>query len=414
MARNRNASGSPLFILAGNASCANRGSEAIVRSTIAILEREFSGCRFISSAEMADAARDPGVIRHPRVTHVTWPQGRRWFSAGFYRRQYLKLRGWGDFPFAPYLAQAHAFVGRAGDNLTLDYGEELPVRQLAAAERALGAGVPTILYGATIGPFDANPALEKHVMERLKRVDRICVRDPLTLEYLQAKGVRENICDVPDPAFVLRPEQPALNDEVLGFLRQGCLGLNLSPLLGRYRSDGAAWPEVALECLRAIDRRVNLPILLIPHVTIASSNDHLFMQELLRRLPHRRNPIVLVGPEPDACGMKWIISKVRFFIGARTHATIAALSSCVPTVTIGYSRKATGINRSIFGHEQWVMPLDQLSPENLASLGARLEQSAQPVRQHLESVMPAYVERAWSGGRKIREAIEMAQARRAP
>lgn len=41
------------------------------------------------------------------------------------------------------------------------------------------------------------------------------------------------------------------------------------------------------------------------------------------------------------------------FAGARTHSTIAALSSGVPTLSFAYSIKATGINRDLFGHTDY-------------------------------------------------------------
>jgi polysaccharide pyruvyl transferase WcaK-like protein len=59
-------------------------------------------------------------------------------------------------------------------------------------------------------------------------------------------------------------------------------------------------------------------------------------------------------PVPGNIGarqVKWVISKCRYFIGARTHATVAAFSTGVPTISIAYSKKARGINRDIFGHE---------------------------------------------------------------
>ena len=58
--------------------------------------------------------------------------------------------------------------------------------------------------------------------------------------------------------------------------------------------------------------------------------------------------------------IKGIISKCRFFIGARTHSTIAAYSTCVPTLAVGYSIKARGIARDIFGTEDnYVVPVQK-------------------------------------------------------
>lgn len=52
------------------------------------------------------------------------------------------------------------------------------------------------------------------------------------------------------------------------------------------------------------------------------------------------------------------------FIGARTHATIAAYSSLVPTLVVGYSVKARGIARDLFGTEKnYVLPVQLLRKE---------------------------------------------------
>lgn len=56
---------------------------------------------------------------------------------------------------------------------------------------------------------------------------------------------------------------------------------------------------------------------------------------------------------------------MRFFIGARTHATIAAYSNFVPTMVLGYSIKSKGIAKDIFGTERLVLNLDEISDKKL-------------------------------------------------
>jgi colanic acid/amylovoran biosynthesis protein len=392
----------PLFILAGNASFANRGSEAIVRSTIAILEREFGSCDFISSAESLRAVLDSKVMPLLNVKHVCRRKIRRYSWVWFWRNVKKRLFGIRDFPFLPYLSKASAFVGRAGDNFTLDYGLSLPKRQFAAAEEALKAGVPTILYGASIGPFGANPEFEKVAIEKFKKMTMICARESLTREYLAQHGVVDNVREVPDPAFVLEPVEPTLELEIREMLEEGCLGINISPLLGRYTEDEENWPEWAAKCLGAVDQKIDIPILLIPHV----NEDYPFMVKILKLLTKTHNRIRLVDTKPNAPEMKWVISKVKAFVGARTHSTIAALSSCVPAESIGYSLKARGINRDIFGHLDWMLPLSELNPGYLAEVTSRLLSQAKEVRSYLEGKMPDYTSRAWAGGKCIREAME--------
>jgi polysaccharide pyruvyl transferase WcaK-like protein len=41
--------------------------------------------------------------------------------------------------------------------------------------------------------------------------------------------------------------------------------------------------------------------------------------------------------------LKWVISRLDWFAGARMHATIGAFSSGVPTLGLGYSDKARGV-----------------------------------------------------------------------
>ena len=60
--------------------------------------------------------------------------------------------------------------------------------------------------------------------------------------------------------------------------------------------------------------------------------------------------IILTAPQ-----YKGYIARMRFFIGARTHATIAAYSNCVPTLVLGYSVKSKGIAKDLFGEEKLVI-----------------------------------------------------------
>ena len=70
--------------------------------------------------------------------------------------------------------------------------------------------------------------------------------------------------------------------------------------------------------------------------------------------------MVLIGDAP-AHELKGYISKCSFFVGARTHSTIAAYSSGVPTLVIGYSVKSRGIATDLFGsYENYVLPVQEL------------------------------------------------------
>ena len=87
--------------------------------------------------------------------------------------------------------------------------------------------------------------------------------------------------------------------------------------------------------------------------------------------------------------LKGYIARCRMFIGARTHATIAAYSSLVPTLVVGYSVKARGIARDLFGTEKnYVLPVQLLRKE-------------EAIRSQLAAKMPAYKEAAMQTGKEV-------------
>ena len=67
----------------------------------------------------------------------------------------------------------------------------------------------------------------------------------------------------------------------------------------------------------------------------------------------------------NAAQTKYVIGKCRYFIGARTHATIASLSTAVPTVSLAYSTKARGINRDFLGNEKNVIDMNSITATSL-------------------------------------------------
>ena len=105
----------------------------------------------------------------------------------------------------------------------------------------------------------------------------------------------------------------------------------------------------------------------------------------------------------DCQQLKGYIASCRLFIGARTHATIAAYSSCVPTLVVGYSVKARGIAKDLFGtEEQYVLPVQKLQePEELLQAFRWLLQNEDMQRNHLTEIMPGYIERAKEAGELI-------------
>lgn len=101
--------------------------------------------------------------------------------------------------------------------------------------------------------------------------------------------------------------------------------------------------------------------------------------------------------------LKNIISKSEFFIGARTHATIAAYSTSVPTLVIGYSVKARGIAKDLFGTENtYVLPVQNLKKQDdIVDYFKCLYEQRDSIRQYLTKIMPSYISRAYEAMNEV-------------
>ena len=103
--------------------------------------------------------------------------------------------------------------------------------------------------------------------------------------------------------------------------------------------------------------------------------------------------------------LKDIISHCEAFVGARTHATIAAYSTCVPTLVVGYSVKARGIAKDLFGtDENYVLPVQGLKEEtDLWNSFQWVYQRRDDIQKHLQEMMPDYIGQAASAGKVLKE-----------
>ena len=135
-------------------------------------------------------------------------------------------------------------------------------------------------------------------------------------------------------------------------------------------------------------------ICLIPHVNQKRNTD-LEPIELLYKKFKDSGRVCKVG-DHNCMELKGIIARCRFFLGARTHATIAAYSTCVPTLVAGYSVKSRGIAQDLFGTEEhYVLPVQDLKTVNDLANGFRwLLKNEDAVRTRLQTVMPGYIRTA--------------------
>ena len=228
------------------------------------------------------------------------------------------------------------------------------------------------------------------------------------MEYL-AKHAVPNVFPVCDPAFLMKPRQPV--SSAIGFELDGShIGINLSPLMARYVTGGDSdrWERLCAEIVERTHVATKRPILLIPHVTArtAGNDDFSMLQRVKERLALPDAVVRCLPGTLSAAELKWAISKCPVVAGARTHATIAGLSSCVPTLSLAYSIKAYGINKDIFGtHEYCLGPEDLLHPERIAAKLATMLGKAAEIRAQLQRRIPEVEESAYKAGALLKDIL---------
>jgi len=399
----------PRFLLVGHAGFYNLGCEAIVRATLSMLRERWPGCEItLASADHRSDQTHPVAAGVTVVPH-SLPMRRYsplWFRSQIRRRVLRDAAGANAAAFRVVtgaMRAADAVLSIGGDNYSDDYGSPDWLAHLDGSAR-LG-GVPNVVWGASIGPFREATTRDRAIAN-LRLAALITARETCTRDYLAEHGVTENVRLVADPAFLLEPEQV----DTSAFWPRGerILGLNVSPLLRRYRRDGGVdpFPQMTMDLIRTAVSDFGMGVLLVPHVVHEGNNDHAYMAQLSHQLGDSER-VCLVPSGLDARQTKYVISRCDALLAARTHATIAGFSTGVPTISLAYSQKAVGINRDLFGDERWVVDTRSLrSPNELTSRLGELLECAVEVRAKLTELLPCLRTRARSAVDHLASVLE--------
>lgn len=267
-------------------------------------------------------------------------------------------------------------------------------------------GVRTVLLGCSIEP---ELLKREDIVADLMGYHTIIARESITYEALKdmvnehageidgRKGMPQILC-YPDPAFTLQKKELPLPE---GFAEDNTVGINVSPMI----QDNEQESGITMECYEALIRDIidhtDFQIALIPHVVWARNDDRKPIHTLYEKFKDTGR-VVEIG-DGTCEELKGYISRCRLFVGARTHATIAAYSSCVPTLVVGYSVKARGIARDLFGQEEhYVLPVQSLrNRDDLVKEFQWLLSQEKEIREKLEKKMPDYRNLALETGKEV-------------
>lgn len=360
---------------------ANHGCEAIVRASAKILNMPATLWSTMPDSDLAYGLNDLADIHEDKKQDLT---GMKLLRFKVHRKltgsDYLYTR-FAHESFFSAIQSGDTYLSIGGDNYCYAGKDILGHYNQIIHEK----GGKTVFWGCSFEPSEMDTATAKDIA----RYDLITARESISYETL--KAVNPNTILVADPAFVLDSVELPLPE---GWKEGNTIGINASPLIMQCAKDGGVAYEAYCRLIERILDTTDAIIALIPHVVIENSDDRIPLRSLYEKFASTGR-VVLVG-DHNCCELKGYISRCRMFIGARTHATIAAYSTCVPTLVLGYSVKSKGIARDIFGTEEhYVLPVQELrDPDELANGFDWLSANEMTVRDHLIKTMPEYKARA--------------------
>mgnify|MGYP004470422121 FL=1 len=334
------------IILCGHTGSVNRGCEAIVRSTAKILK--LSGYEKNTTVLTFNKNCDEFLNVNDVVDLVAYPKKNIFERAlGKINRDFFKNPLW-----SANCTYKKAFgVVNTDDSIIFNIGGDtycygIPYLSIALNMYCEKNNIPSVFWGCSV---EDNVLTEKIIKEDLERYDYIIARESLSYDILK-QCKKENVYLACDPAFQL----PIKETELPKPWKNGnTLGINISPIVMSEAADENITYQNICYLIEKVLNDTDMNICLIPHVyNIEKNLEDIRMLKPVYEKYKSTGRISIVDKELSCTQLKYIISKCRFFIGARTHSTIAAYSTGVPSLVLGYSIKSRGIAKDLFGNEK--------------------------------------------------------------
>ena len=329
------------FVLYNHVGSANHGCEALVRTIAGLTGYDNTKLLSDAPAEEKKYGIDKLIEVCPAITKDKK-------STIEFLKAYYELKVKKNYFYMDILPYMQALKNINKDDVLVSIGgdifcyENYP-KYILIHQTALKYVNKSILLGCSIEPESLK---DEKLVSDLKSFDMITAREHITYNALKSKGLK-NVEYCPDSAFRLKCCATNLPKE---FKEGKTIGLNLSELVLNKSEN----PELLMKnfeiLIENIISKSEYNIAMVPHVVWKNNDDRVPLKKLYDK--YKDTNRVCMIEDHNAEQLKWIISKCAAFIGARTHATIAAYSTRIPTLVLGYSIKSVGIARDLFGSEE--------------------------------------------------------------
>lgn len=268
-----------------------------------------------------------------------------------------------------------------GDGFSDIYNTETFMKRLPYTLFAMRARIPVIQLPQTLGPFKnkKNQTLAEKI---LRYSSHVFVRDDKYIPELDRMGIKYELTK--DLSAYMSPEPWGIN------ILPNSIGINVSGLCysNTFRSLSGqfdAYPELIDRLIKHFQAQ-NKTIYLIPHSynyqhAEDSNDDIVACKEAYKRLEDKTN-VILLDEDLISPRVKYVISKMSFFIGTRMHANFAAIYTGVPVFGLAYSYKFAGaFNANGLNGENQTYMINNMKDEQISDLISQIDKVCQEKAQ---------------------------------
>lgn len=370
----------------------NHGCEAIIRGTMNVLDNA-DGFKYTLVSENPSQDIDYGVDKRVKVVKEKneVKKGSLKFLSAYwdlkFKNDYKKMNDLAFEEAMSSISNKGVSLSIGGDNYCYnDHDKYIMLHNLSRKQ-----GQKTVLWGCSV---DEDRLDIPEIIDDFKKFDLIVTRETITYENMLKKGL-SNVKLYPDVAFTLQ-----IDESMKELPPENTVGINISPLIMNYETNEGNALRSYEKLVEYILESTDMNVALVPHVVWNHNDDRIPLKKIYDKFKDT-NRVFMIG-DYDCTKLKAYIYKCRLFIGARTHATIAAYSTCVPTLVVGYSVKSKGIAKDIFGtYENYVIPVQNLIEENLIENFNWLLNNEESIRKHLKEFIPGYRQKSLEAGKEI-------------
>ena len=330
-----------------NIRSANRGNAALTYGTVSFLENKGllkDGMEIIRYHSFNNPFKLKNLLTQSEIVTIN---GKQYVhkEIPIFSLEKMLIKKFGIIlPFTPFGRTVNKIALEAadygGDGFSDIYGDETFLERMRQTFLLSKANVPLVMLPQTIGPFKKKQNYDLAV-KIMRYAREVYVRDEKFIPELEKLGIKYTLTK--DISFFMKPEPWDIE------IKEKAVGLNVSGLAYGNRFKGLegqfdSYPKLVSKIIENF-RKKGCTIYLIPHsYTYNKPNDNddmLACREAYARLSDKSN-VVLVDKDMTSPQVKYVISRMTFFIGARMHANFAAIYTGVPVFGTAYSYKFEG------------------------------------------------------------------------